>query len=107
MARALDRRIELIRVGHQNTGNGIRETITPIGSVWASRSDVGDAERAVAGTVQGTVRTAWLVRSSPLTRELKPKDRLTSQGLTFEILGLREIGRGNLIELTTEARLDR
>lgn len=106
MGRALDRRIDLLRVGHVNTGTGVRETETLLGTVWAGRADVGDAERVAAGSVQGSLRSSWLVRSSPLTRQLKPKDRLREKELRFEILGLREIGRGNLIEITAEARMD-
>lgn len=106
MARVLDRRITLVRVREVNTGTGLTLVETPLGSLWASRADVGDAERVAAGAVQGTVRSSWLVRSSDLARSLRPKDRLAERGLQFEILGLREMGRGNLIEITAEARLD-
>lgn len=106
MVRVLDRRITLVRVTEVNTGTGLTLVETPLGSLWASRADVGDAERVAAGSVQGTVRSSWLVRSSELARGLRPKDRVAERGLQFEILGLREMGRGNLIEITAEGKLD-
>lgn len=102
----LDRRVTLATVAATNTGTGYTETATTLGKVWASRKDVSDAEKAAAGTVEGTVRARFIVRSSSLTRGLKPKDRLTEGGLVFEIVGVKQVGRRDMLEITAEARLD-
>lgn len=101
----LDRRLTLISVGSTNTGAGITQTDLELGTVWASRADLSDAEKAAAGSVQSLVRTRFLTWSSTLTRSLKPKDRLIEGGRKFEILGIKESGR-DLLEITAEARLD-
>ncbi len=105
-AGSLDRRVALSSIASTNTGTGYTETATALGTVWASRKDVSDAEKTAAGTVEGTVRTRFMVRSSSLTRGLKPKDTLTEGGLTFRIVGIKEVGRRDMIEITAEARLD-
>lgn len=102
----LDRRITLISVAVTNGGTGWAETSTSLGKVWASRRDVSDAEKAAGGTVQGTLVSRFVVRSSGTTRGLKPKDRLMEGALTFEIIGIKELGRRDFIEITAEARLD-
>ena len=81
--------------------------------VWAShglpepaaRKDVSDGERAAAGWVEATQVSRFTVRSSDFTRALTPKDRLTCDGLTFDIQGIKEIGRRDL-EITAIARAD-
>lgn len=102
----LDRRVTLVSVSATNAGTGYTETTTTLGKVWASRRDVSDAEKATAGTVEGTVRARFIVRSSSLTRGLKPKDRLTEGGKVFQIIGIKEVGRRDVLEITAEARLD-
>lgn len=100
------RHITLTQVGQTNTGTGWEETSIRLGAVWASRADVSDSEKIAAGAVQGTVRSRFIVRSSTITRQVKPKDRLTEGGLTFEIVGVKELGRRDYIEITADARLD-
>jgi len=105
-AGSLDRLVTLSTMTATNTGTGYTETATTLGTVWASRKDVSDAEKAAAGAVEGTVRARFIVRSSSLTRGLKPKDRLTEGGKVFQIVGIKEVGRRDMLEITAEARLD-
>ncbi|NPD15748.1 head-tail adaptor protein [Xinfangfangia sp. D13-10-4-6] len=72
---------------------------------WAARKDVSDAERAQAGWIEATVVSRFTVRSSEFTRGLTAKDRLICGGLTFDIQGIKEIGRSEL-EITATARAD-
>lgn len=102
----LDRRLTLISSVTTNTGTGFIEDDVVLGTVWGSRTDVSDGEKAAAGSVQSAVRARFVVRSSSLTRELEPKDRLREDRLTFEILGIKEIGRHDALEITAEARLE-
>lgn len=102
----LDRRITLIRMGGENTPLGWEPAEVDIGKVWASRKDVSDREMAAAGAIQGITASRFVVRSSTLTRGLKPEDRLREGGLMFEITGIKEIGRNFQIEISAQARMD-
>ncbi|OJY34643.1 MAG: hypothetical protein BGP11_08485 [Rhodobacterales bacterium 65-51] len=102
----LDRRVSLSVVTSANTGTGYVETVAHLADVWASRKDVSDSEKAAAGSVEGVLRSRFMVRWSSVTSSLKPKDALTEGGLTFRIVGIKEVGRRDMIEITAEARLD-
>lgn len=105
-AGALDRRITIRRGTVTNTGLGTTTVWADQVTLWASRKDISDGERAAAGMVQGTVVSRFVVRSSSVSRGIKPKDRLIEGGLTYEITGIKEIGRRDRLEITAEARMD-
>lgn len=73
---------------------------------WASRRDISDAERLAAGWIEATLASRFVVRSSAFTRDLNAKDRLICEGLTFDIVGIKEIGRRDRLEITAVARAD-
>ena len=103
---ALDRRITFERETPTNTGTGVTRDWSELITVWASRKDISDAERAASGQVQGSIISRFVVRWSPSTAGLKPKDRLIEGGLIFEVRGIKEIGRRDRLEITAEAGLD-
>ena len=105
-AGSLDRRITLRRKTVTNTGLGTTEAWADLGTIWAGRRDVSDGEKAAAGTMQSIVAARFVVRSSSLTRTLTPKDALIEGGRTFEITGIKELGRRDFLEITAEARTD-
>ncbi|MCA0923003.1 head-tail adaptor protein [Pseudooceanicola nanhaiensis] len=74
--------------------------------VRAKRTDVSDAERWRAGEVAASVMARFLVRWSPFTAAITPKDRLTFEGQDFAIIGLKEVARRQWIEITGSARAD-
>lgn len=102
----LDRRVTFSRATPTNTSLGITESWSDIGTVWASRKDVSDGERAAAGMMQATLVSRFMVRSSGFSRALTPKDRLTEGGRSYQILGIKEMGRRDFLEITAEARAD-
>lgn len=104
----LDRRVQFLRATLTDDGFGRVETFTPHGQpVPAERKDVSDGEKARAGEVQATLMTRFVIRSSDFARGINPKDRLVSEGLTFNIVGAKERGgRRAFIELTCVARSD-
>lgn len=102
----LDRRITLRRKTETNTGLGVTMTWADLGTVWASRKDVSDGEKMAAGGVMATLAARFVVRSSTLTRGLTPKDALIEGGKTFQIMGVKEMGRRDFLEITAEARAD-
>lgn len=74
--------------------------------VWGSRADGSEAEGPAAGMIEATMVSRFVVRSSPFTRSLTPKDRLVEGGLVFDIVGIRQIGLRNALEITAKARTD-
>lgn len=102
----LDRRVTIHRQTVSNGGTGHSETWGTLGTVWAARTDVSDAEKIAAGGVYGTVAARFVVRSSSISRLIRPADRLVMGGLTFEIVGIKELGRQDYLEITAEARRD-
>ena len=106
-AGSLDRRLRFRRVTQTNTGLGITEAWADHGSpVWGSRKDVSDGERAAAGGIYGEVSARFVIRSSTFARGIAPKDEFTCDGRRWRIIGIKELGRNNLLELTAVARLD-
>jgi SPP1 family predicted phage head-tail adaptor len=110
-ASILDRRIQFRRGVYADDGFG--NTLTDWddlgGPVWALRQDVSDRERFLAGQVQASITTRFLVRSTEFTRGISPADELLCEGQRFNITGLKQAkqyGRRQLIEITAEARAD-
>ena len=67
----------------------------------AAKKDVSDSERWRASEVYASLTTRFVVRWSPFTRDLNPKDRLVCDGMTYEITGIKEgQGRRMWLELS-------
>lgn len=105
-AGTLDRRITLRRKVETNTGLGVTEAWSDLGTIWASRKDVSDGEKVAAGRMMATLAARFVVRSFELTRSLTPKDALIEGGKTFDIMGIKELDRRGFLEITAEARAD-
>ena len=104
----LDREVQFLRRGAGDDGfTSDAGPFAPHGEpVRAKRLDVSDGERWRAGEVASSIMSRFRVRWSPFTAGITPKDRLTCEGLTFDIVGLKEVKRRQWIEITGSARLD-
>lgn len=104
----LDRPVQFRRATLSDNGFGQAETWEDHGPVhMASRRDVSDAERWRAGEVAATVTTRFVLRWSPFTADLSPKDELVSEGRSYAIVGVKEgDGRRQWVEITCSARSD-
>ncbi len=104
----LDRRVQFRRAGVMDDGLSEGEVWRDHGLlVWASRADVSDGEKVRAAQVQASIGTRFVVRWSPFTAALTPKDRLVCEGVSFDITGIKETGGARqFLELTTMARQD-
>jgi SPP1 family predicted phage head-tail adaptor len=102
----LDRRVTLKRrkSGVNDFGEPVDEWTTLV-TVWANVAPVSDGERWRAGEVQAHITTRFQVRSSAFTRGITPKDRLICGGLTYDISGIKEVGRLDLLEITADILL--
>lgn len=74
--------------------------------VWGSRTDGSDTEGAEAGGIEATMVSRFVVRFSSFTLGITPKDRLVEGGFTFDIIGIKQIGLRNALEITAKARTD-
>ena len=102
----LDRRITIRRKAVTNGPLGTSEAWATLGTIWAARKDVSDGEKAAAGTVMSTLAARFTVRSSEMTRGIRPADTITEGRLVFDIVGIKELGRRDYLEITAQARLD-
>jgi len=76
------------------------------GSEWAEKIDVSDGERWKAGEVAAQVTTRFRTLSHAGTRAVLASDRITFDGVNYDISGIKEIGREQGIEFTCAARID-
>ena len=103
----LDRRAQFLRATVIDNGvEQVEAFASHGGAVWASKDDISDGERWRAGEVAAHITTRFQVRSSAFTRGLTPKDRLTCAGVTYDISGIKEIGRQQMLEITAAARAE-
>lgn len=101
-----DRRLTLLRNTQvRDAFNALTDQWAEIGIVWAGKLDVSDGERWRAAEVSAQITTRFRVLQSSLTRSLTPKDRLRCQGRSYDIQGIKEIGREGF-EITANARAD-
>lgn len=102
----MDRRVQMRRAVLVDDGFGQVEQWQDHGSpIFAARRDVSDAEKFAAGAVQATLDTRFSVRSSPFTRDLTPADRLICDRLTFNIIGIKQLGRRGFLEFSCKAEV--
>ncbi len=104
----LDRRIQFQRATLVDDGFSQVEEWEDHGTpIWAQKTDVSDSERWRANEVQAQITTRFLVRYSAFTADLTPKDRLVSDGVEYNITGIKEgSGRRQWLEITAASRTD-
>lgn len=104
----LDRRAQFLRATLSDDGFAQVETFAPFGAAQPARKrDVSDGERMRAGEVQAMLMTRFLIRYSAFTAGLVPQDKLICEGLSFDIVGIKQTdARRKFIEITAVARTD-
>ena len=102
-----DRKVKLERWGiTRDEWNNPVEGWTTISEPWASKYDVSDTERLRAAEVGSTLTTRFVIRWSKKVADFNTKDRLTCEGLAYDVVGVKELGRREYIEITAAARSD-
>lgn len=103
----LDRRIVLKRrkAGANNFGEPV-EIWSTIGTVWANAAPVSDAERTRAGETLASRMYRFTIRWSSSLASIDPRDQIEFDGRTWEIRGVKEVGRREMLEITASARAD-
>lgn len=104
----MDRRIDVLRAAKSKDGfNADILNWHPFASVWAEAVPVSDGERLRAGEVLGNKKYRFTVRYSPDTSTIDHRDRLRFDGALYDINGVKEVGRRELVEITATARADK
>lgn len=103
-----DRRIVLQRAttAEDAAGQPI-ETFSLLKEVWAKHRAISDGERLQGGGVMSSVNARFLIRWSEAIRDLDTRDRVIYDGRTYDIAGVKEIGRKKEFEITAAARTER
>jgi head-tail adaptor len=103
----MDRRVRFERATLTDDGVAMTEVWAPHGApIWAAKAEISDGERWRAGEVAAHVTTRFRVRWSAFAAGITAKDRLVCEGRTFDITGVKEIGRREGLEFTAAARAD-
>lgn len=106
-AGALDRRISILRStpvddGMQTTAGEFAAAFSRAASVeW-----VRDGEKFAAGETQASVAVRFQVRWDSDTATIDVRDRVAFEGRTFEVVGVKEIGRREGLEISASARAE-
>lgn len=103
----LDRRITIQRATF--TRNDMGEQIpawSTLATVWAEAKPVSDGERVKAREVSAEISMRFTIRWSTTVGGVNPKDQVVYAGRTYDIVGVKEIGRREGIEISAMARAD-
>lgn len=103
-AGALDRRLEVLRAGPVDDGFSTAPgpPIT-IGTVWAAKHEISDGERFRNGTTEAGISTRFHLRWSAFAAAIVTSDTLRCEGRLYGIVGIKEIGRREGLEITAQA----
>ena len=102
-----DRHVTIERAAEIDDGfTKVEGRYAPWKRFWARKTDVSDVERTRAAENGAEITTRFVVRFSGATRTITPHDRLTCEGRSYNIVGVKEVGRREGIEITASARTD-
>lgn len=108
----LDRRVVLLQA--TETANGLNEkqkTWGPAGGmppngIAARRTPISDGERGRADQILATATDRFLIRWAQAWSNVGPTWELECEGVRYGIVGVKEVGRREGLELTCVRRAD-
>ena len=108
-AQELDRSITVER--STETENELNEPVVTWSvfvKVRAKRRDASDGEKVSAGQLGATLMSRFVIRSSAMTRQVLPTDRIRHDGRLWNILGIKQAdeGRNRFLEITAITSVD-
>jgi head-tail adaptor len=108
MTHVLDRSVQFLRAVPLDTGVTEEEEFSNHGGLrFASKKDVSDSERLRAGELSSLLTCRFVVRYTPFTADITPRDRVACEGKVYEITGIKEVGdRRSFLEITAAVRND-
>jgi SPP1 family predicted phage head-tail adaptor len=107
MTGQMDRRLTIQRATSVvNAYNEPVATWATIATVWARRINVSDAERQRSAETTAEIIARFQIRFQSALASLNPKDRVICDGDTFDVWGVKELGRREGLEISATARAD-
>lgn len=104
----LDRKIDLLRATYAtDDANESIATWHVLANRSASATAVSDGEKLRASELGATLSMRFKVRWDTSIADLDPTDRVLYNGRTYDIVGVKEIGRREYFEITAAARAER
>jgi SPP1 family predicted phage head-tail adaptor len=106
-AGARNRRIRIERsVPTVNTLNEQVPNWLLLARVWAEKLDVSDSERVRSAEVSAEITSRFRIKWSSLVEDVNPRDRVVYNNQVYNIVGVKEIGNRDGVEISAEARAD-
>jgi head-tail adaptor len=108
-AGSLDRRLTLRRrQAGAKSGFGTPSTVWAdlASDIACRRTPLLDAERTRAAQVGATVTDRFVIRWARAWADVNPKDQLVCEGVSFNIVAVKELGRREGLEITATAAAD-
>ena len=103
----LDRKIILQRFTEtRDEYNEPVKTWATLATRSASYEPLSDGEKFSASETAAEASARFVIRYSSAVADLDPKDRLTFDGVVYQILRVKEIGRREGLEITVSGRAD-
>jgi len=103
----LDRRIAIERYSvTYNDDNEPTEAWASLATVWASVQYASDGEKVRAAEVGATISVRFQIRYDSTWADVNAKDRVIYEGKTFDIVGVKELGRREGLEISAAAAAD-
>lgn len=103
----LDVRIVILRAtSTPNAMNEAVETWNTLATVWASKTPVMDGEKWAAGQTLADATVRFTIRWSSAVADVNPRDRISYDGRTWDIQGVKDMGRDAYREITATARAE-
>lgn len=98
----LDRRVQVMRAAVSDDGFQTRfGDYQPHGDrQWAAKNDISDREKYIAAGVGRVAESRFLLRWSRFSAGIIETDRLVCEGVVFDIVGIKEVGRREGVEIT-------
>jgi SPP1 family predicted phage head-tail adaptor len=108
-AGARDHRITLLRktAGKDAFGGEIEAWAPLCPDVWASKTDLRDAERIRAQQVGAVMTTRFVIGWSPETAALDAGDQVACEGKRYAISGVKDLGTRRDREITAAVQSER
>lgn len=103
----LDRRVIILAAQPDDDGFSSNPgEPTEVGKRWMSRKDVSDSERIRAESFGAAITSRFVCHYDSLTATIRPASHsLVCGGTLYNIVGVKEIGRREGLEITAAAEL--
>lgn len=95
--------IQRATVTHNDYNEEI-ESWSDLVTVWAGRRDASAGESYRAREVGSQITARFTIRQSSEVADVNPRDRISYDGRTYNITGVREADRNRMFEIDAVAR---